>query len=1065
MQPNPSRSDPLHNHQWSHLPKETSGKDSAAIWIALRSLRLLIVPLFLALVCTAAFTNVARAEEWPDWEKIDDNTAEFTFQNGTTGTLSLEITDCSINTIIEEAVEQSHDVIIDFPSTWYTPTPPDPTEFISVSAAKTCVLDEVVGRLTITFSQPVDNPTFHFFNLFTVKYRFPEDMSITRLSGNNAFDVNGNSVNDTDELLQTNGCGVNASPPEACGSVRVNGRHEQLQIDIVISNLVLESVDNHSFTISLATPFPHCDARAFLFQDQTNTNGYAVNLVTGNYVLVFPEMENYTNAIGFNQMDNFIWGKCAAGCGEGEPNNYLTRVDADGGNADFPIAALPAAYFNIGDVRPDGLYFLTYQYTDTFYIIDLNPTSPTYLTILDTKNFSGSFDGDPTPGIQLNIADWAFHPSDGQLYTVYQEVDPIDNNVHQGRLLRIDPDTGAVTDLGLLRDESDTVIDFGPDSGGWGAMYFDSTGNLYISNNGTGLIHRVDITAPETPPDQYHATLLTGGPSSTHNDGARCNNAPPPLDYGDAPDSYGTIFSTDGARHDSKAIPDILLGTTVDHEMEGAASASADGDDNADFDDEDAFGALPPMATSQSSYSLTVPVSNTSGANATLVGWIDWNQNNNFDPDEGVASVVANNATQATLTWDNVSGLTGGTTYARLRIASEGEIDVDKPIGYAGSGEVEDYPFQLAVPPDDYFRLCPVSAEPPTTDFSIAERWSTTGTLTINYQTPLVGDLDGNGAPEVVIAATNNIITHDLNAGRHTVMARISEDIHIFRGSDGKLLSTIDTPAFSWSGNSAYALADVDNDGQGEIILKVAGHTVDASVQGRLIAYRNDGSILWTSDQRYDYGTSRGGVSLNLADFNADGIPEVYVGNQIFNAQTGVRLASLENDESSGCPWRAYEDDHCFFGNTVAVDMDGDGILELVAGNVIYKVDITNTSGEADNSLTHWRVAASMPDIVDDGWTAIADIDLDGDPDVIVVRTHNGDLDGNAVMYVWDGQTDEIMGYTGQLAKGGSQPFIGDIDGDGQPEIAFSAQERLYAYEYDGKSGSLKQLILLAKQR
>src|SRR5690606_36816998 len=135
----------------------------------------------------------------------------------------------------------------------------------------------------------------------------------------------------------------------------------------------------------------------------------------------------------------------------------------------------------------------------------------------------------------------------------------------------------------------------------------------------------------------------------------------------------------------------------------------------------------------------------------------------------------------------------------------------------------------------------------------------------------------------------------------------------------------------------------------------------------------------------------------------------------------------------------------------------GDGILELVAGNVIYKVTLTNLLGEAGNSLDIWREADTPAGIaVGDGFTAMADVDLEGDPDVVVVRNANGLEGGATQMYVWDGQTGEILGSSSELAEGGgSQPFIGDIDGDGWQDIVFVTDLRMNGYHYDDDSATI----------
>ena len=75
----------------------------------------------------------------------------------------------------------------------------------------------------------------------------------------------------------------------------------------------------------------------------------------------------------------------------------------------------------------------------------------------------------------LNIFDIAFHPNDGMAYSV-------DN---RGRLYRIDPSSGAATELSNVGQR-----------GTFGAVYFDVGGNLYFSNNKTGRIYQVDLTDP-----------------------------------------------------------------------------------------------------------------------------------------------------------------------------------------------------------------------------------------------------------------------------------------------------------------------------------------------------------------------------------------------------------------------------------------------------------------------------------------------------------------------------------------------------------------------------------------
>lgn len=162
----------------------------------------------------------------------------------------------------------------------------------------------------------------------------------------------------------------------------------------------------------------------------------------------------------------------------------------------------------------------------------------------------------------------------------------------------------------------------------------------------------------------------------------------PGLDYGDAPATYG----------DAGHLPatNLRLGALgPDAEASSNSSTPANGDDAATsssiIDDEDGVAAFGTLYTNATSYSVNVAVSNTTGANATLYGWIDFDQDGTFDAGEAsAATTVPNGATTATVNWTGLSGLTTGTNYARFRIASvAGEASVST--GLAANGETEDY--------------------------------------------------------------------------------------------------------------------------------------------------------------------------------------------------------------------------------------------------------------------------------------------------------------------------------------------------------------------------------------
>jgi GEVED domain/Secretion system C-terminal sorting domain/Surface adhesin CshA non-repetitive domain 2 len=179
-------------------------------------------------------------------------------------------------------------------------------------------------------------------------------------------------------------------------------------------------------------------------------------------------------------------------------------------------------------------------------------------------------------------------------------------------------------------------------------------------------------------------TQLTGNTSGTY----IAYFGKPGLDHGDAPASYG----------DAAHLPstNLFLGAVV-AEAEATAfnSVNSDGDDAGSsatvIDDEDGVASFGALYVTSTSYSVNLTLSNTTGANATLYGWIDFNNNGVFDATERSSVVtVANGATTATVNWPLLTGLVAGTPAVRFRIAAVA-AEAAQPTAQAVDGEVEDY--------------------------------------------------------------------------------------------------------------------------------------------------------------------------------------------------------------------------------------------------------------------------------------------------------------------------------------------------------------------------------------
>jgi hypothetical protein len=163
------------------------------------------------------------------------------------------------------------------------------------------------------------------------------------------------------------------------------------------------------------------------------------------------------------------------------------------------------------------------------------------------------------------------------------------------------------------------------------------------------------------------------------------------LDFGDAPDTYGTTLATNGPRHGILA--GFHLGPTEpDAEKNGRPTPDAFGDDSDGSDDEDGIQFLTGIVPGQNA---TIRVTASSGGNPAgkLQGWIDFNHNNRFDdPSEHIISnqILVDGAQD--ISFFVPAGLTLGPTFARFRYGYEQNLG---PLGAAGAGEVEDYAVNL----------------------------------------------------------------------------------------------------------------------------------------------------------------------------------------------------------------------------------------------------------------------------------------------------------------------------------------------------------------------------------
>lgn len=337
---------------------------------------------------------------------------------------------------------------------------------------------------------------------------------------------------------------------------------------------------------------------------------------------------------------------------------------------------------------------------------------------------------------------------------------------------------------------------------------------------------------------------------------------------------------------------------------------------------------------------------------------------------------------------------------------------------------------------------CYVSEIYPEVELSIKLDYRSEASTT-NYQTGLLIDIDDDCQSELIIAGTTGFQSDP----------RLTSGIHIINSADGSTIRSLPTVYYAWTAPSAFALADVDRDGKIELIIAAADHGLNpASLRGRLVCYDLFGTTKWVSNEKFGANSSfKYGGSPSLADFNHDGIAEVYIYNEIFNAVTGVKLVHGGNN---GLGLGSNNFDLGSISLTIAAQLDDNEMdLELAAGYTVYKVNITNSNGTSGNTMIPLNF--QLEGQYRDGVTTIGDINNDGRLDIVVSSRGNA-ATGRLYAYTLNGNAPQLIGKAtppttvGASTDNMGAAFIGDIDGNGQVSIGITRPDRLLMYDYNG---------------
>lgn len=320
---------------------------------------------------------------------------------------------------------------------------------------------------------------------------------------------------------------------------------------------------------------------------------------------------------------------------------------------------------------------------------------------------------------------------------------------------------------------------------------------------------------------------------------------------------------------------------------------------------------------------------------------------------------------------------------------------------------------------------------PEATQWGIVEKWSSTQSVS-TLVIPMVGDINNDGVPEIVCFAPSGSDFYNVN----TVLvfnSQSHEVIHTFTLPDN--VSTVD--------GAPYGLVKLNN-----------GHVLFAVCTKNNNMYGYDLTDFGTSPM-WTAVTGFTAPNVGFADFNADGYPDIYVGNKIFDAETGTLLVTNSSVTNCGGAFAHYASYK--LPSPCVANLTGDVKPELILGNEVYAITITNRTGTSGNSMT-LSASITPPSGIDaDGHPQVADFNLDGYLDVFI--SNKSTSNGTMGLYVWDVHNNAILGSltVPQTGTGKSIPLVADIDGDNNLEVVIQSNvsgNKVKAYKFNRNTGT-----------
>lgn len=549
------------------------------------------------------------------------------------------------------------------------------------------------ATITIVFDNPVANLSFSIYDI--------DRRQIVAVNGKDNLGVDivttltRRTVTSILTLTPLTGIGINPSasaPNTGVGNANNNGTIDVSMVQLV--KTVTISISNSGYVSSpalfiskisacVSDNFPtnyHNISRPFTGMpgyvlSVVNNNVYVTNTSNGVSKLLFTDPGHTNiNSMAYDPYNRFIYYTFSL-TGSPSTDRAIRKYDVNSGN----ISTL------ISDVRTLGIPLFDYgvesgsaSFFNGSLFLGIEGYNPGFNAGRKSTVWRIDFNGSNIPYRASQVYGSLADNGSGNIRHDWSDIGIVDSLIYD-----FDGAAGN-TDFFIYNMNTGNVTNYTPASGvtprqvaiGWDERIYNVDGNI-VQYNGTNGTTGSTYAITSTP-------AIPGGGSW----GDAAEAFRPFLDFGDAPATYDP-GGGDPAVHDTSTTV-LRIGSSVSDEwLKRGVSASND-----TYDDGISF--VPILSPGTGSYLAQVSVFNNTGSNATLIAWLDYNDNGVFDASEGISQTVSSSASAQNL-WLYWSGFStplanGSYTYLRVRITSSSNgMTTSNPTGYFPDGEVEDY--------------------------------------------------------------------------------------------------------------------------------------------------------------------------------------------------------------------------------------------------------------------------------------------------------------------------------------------------------------------------------------